>query len=159
MRRTELIPQTTAAINSGKVWYHFSIMHAAANAPSVYREHQICFFESHFTELKSGWISGESGTSDPLLRWDISGTTHWSTNFTAGVWHNVAYEIVNTHIPFRQDVLLTATTGLQRRVRGVLALNGIRSVVSDGSSCQRLCIFEWRRLASRCPGTPGFWSS
>lgn len=24
MRRTELIPQTSAAINSGKVWYHFS---------------------------------------------------------------------------------------------------------------------------------------
>jgi hypothetical protein len=93
MRRTELIPQTTAAINSGKVYYHFSIMHTATNAPSIYREHQICFFESHFTELKSGWISGESGTSDPLLRWDISGTSHWSTNWTAGVWHNVAYGI------------------------------------------------------------------
>jgi len=25
MRRTELIPQTTAAINSGTVYYHFSI--------------------------------------------------------------------------------------------------------------------------------------
>lgn len=95
MRRTELIPQTSAAINSGKVWYHFSIMHSQTNPPSIYREHQICFFESHFTELKSGWISGESGTSDPLLRWDISGSTHWSTNWTAGVWHNVAYEIVN----------------------------------------------------------------
>ncbi|KAN0108440.1 glycoside hydrolase family 131 protein [Hyaloscypha variabilis] len=94
MRRTELIPQTTAAINKGTVWYHFSIMHNNTNAPSIYREHQICFFESHFTELKSGWISGESGTSDPLLRWDIGGTTKWSTNWTAGVWHNVAYEIV-----------------------------------------------------------------
>ncbi|CZR59895.1 related to endoglucanase c [Phialocephala subalpina] len=93
MRRTELIPQTTAAINSGKVWYHFSIMRSATNPPSIYREHQICFFESHFTELKSGWISGESGASDPLLRWDISGTTYWSTNWDAGVWHNVAYEI------------------------------------------------------------------
>jgi hypothetical protein len=90
-----LIPQTTAAINSGKVWYHFSIMRSDTNPPSIYREHQICFFESHFTELKSGWISGESGTSDPLLRWDISGNTHWSTNWDAGVWHNVAYEIVS----------------------------------------------------------------
>jgi len=93
MRRTELIPQTTAAINAGKVWYHFSIMKSATNPPSIYREHQICFFESHFTELKAGWISGESGTSDPLLRWDVGGTTHWSVNWDAGVWHNVAYEI------------------------------------------------------------------
>ncbi|CAD6444731.1 31534587-2252-4c14-a076-203e52adcf4c [Sclerotinia trifoliorum] len=93
MRRTELIPQTKAAIASGKVYYHFSMMHMEANAPSIYREHQICFFESHFTEMKSGWISGESGTSDPLLRWDVSGNSKWSTNWTAGVWHNVAYGI------------------------------------------------------------------
>lgn len=94
MRRTELIPQTSAAIGSGKVYYHFSMMHSATNPPSIYREHQICFFESHFTEMKSGWISGETGTSDPLLRWDVSGTSQWSTNWTAGVWHNVAYGIV-----------------------------------------------------------------
>jgi len=93
MRRTELIPQTTAAINAGTVWYHFSIKRSATNAPSIYREHQICFFESHFTELKSGWISGESGTSDTALRWDIGGTTQWSTVWEADVWHNVAYEI------------------------------------------------------------------
>ncbi|KAJ8067487.1 hypothetical protein OCU04_004831 [Sclerotinia nivalis] len=93
MRRTELIPQTKAAIASGKVYYHFSMMHMEANAPSIYREHQICFFESHFTEMKSGWISGESGSSDPLLRWDVSGNSKWSTNWTAGVWHNVAYGI------------------------------------------------------------------
>ncbi|KAF7861531.1 hypothetical protein EAF04_008094 [Stromatinia cepivora] len=93
MRRTELIPQTKAAIASGKVYYHFSMMHTETNAPSIYREHQICFFESHFTEMKSGWISGESGSSDPLLRWDVSGNSKWSTNWTAGVWHNVAYGI------------------------------------------------------------------
>jgi len=93
MRRTELIPQTSAAINSGKVYYHFSIMHSATNPPSIYREHQIAFFESHFTELKSGWIDGETGSSDPLLRWDVSSDTQWSTNWTAGVWHNVAYGI------------------------------------------------------------------
>lgn len=91
MRRTELVPQTSAAINSGKVWYHFSMMASGANFPSLFREHQICFFESHFTEMKAGWISGEAGTSDPLLRWDVGGVTHWSTNFTAGVWHNIAY--------------------------------------------------------------------
>jgi hypothetical protein len=79
MRRTELIPQTTAAINSGKVWYHFSMMKSTVNPPSIYREHQINFFESHFTEMKAGWISGESGTSDAQLRWDVSSTTHWNT--------------------------------------------------------------------------------
>lgn len=91
MRRTELIPQTSAAINAGRVWYHFSMMAASAGFPSVYREHQVCFFESHFTEMKAGWISGEAGTSDTNLRWDVGGVTQWSTNFTAGVWHNVAY--------------------------------------------------------------------
>lgn len=94
MRRTELIPQTTAAINSGKVWYHFSIKRSATNPPSIYREHQICFFESHFTELKAGWISGESGNSDTALRWDVGGVSKWSTVWEADVWHNVAYEIV-----------------------------------------------------------------
>jgi len=93
MRRTELIPQTTAAINSGSVYYHFSIMHSSTNAPSLFKEHQICFFESHFTEMKAGWISGEAGTSDPMLRWDVNSVTQWNTTFDAGVWHNVAYEI------------------------------------------------------------------
>lgn len=93
MRRTELIPQTTAAINKGKVFYHFSLMRKDTNAPALTREHQIAFFESHFTELKSGWQSGASGTSDPLLRWCIGGQTKWSVNWDADVWHNVAYEI------------------------------------------------------------------
>ncbi|KKY33924.1 putative carbohydrate-binding module family 1 protein [Diaporthe ampelina] len=93
MRRTELIPQTSAAINQGKVWYHFSMMTSGTNYPSIYREHQINFFESHFTEMKSGWISGEAATSNPNLQWMVGGVSKWSTNFTAGVWHNVAYEI------------------------------------------------------------------
>ena len=93
MRRTELIPQTTAAINKGKVFYHFSLMRKDTNAPALTREHQIAFFESHFTELKSGWQSGASGISDPLLRWCIGGQTKWSVNWDANVWHNVAYEI------------------------------------------------------------------
>jgi len=93
MRRTELIPQTTAAINKGKVYYHFSIMRKDTNAPSANREHQICFFESHFTELKYGWISGESGTSNVNLQWMTNQQSHWKTEWKAGVWHNVAYEI------------------------------------------------------------------
>lgn len=93
MRRTELIPQTTAAIASGTVFYHFSIRRADANAPALTREHQIAFFESHFTELKSGWLSGAAGTEDPALRWMVGGQTQWSVDWAADVWHNVAYEI------------------------------------------------------------------
>ena len=101
MRRTELIPQTTAAINKGKVWYHFSMMRKDTNAPSTNREHQINFFESHFTEMKYGWISGESGTSNPNLQFMISQQSKWKTEWKAGVWHNVAYEIVSiTYISF-----------------------------------------------------------
>lgn len=93
MRRTELIPQTTAPINSGKVYYHFSIQKLSENAPSEFREHQIAFFESHFTELKSGWISGESATSNSALQWMVSGQSKWSVPWEADVWHNVAYGI------------------------------------------------------------------
>lgn len=46
MWRTELIPQTTAAINSGKVYYHFSMKRSDTNAPSTEHEHQVNFFES-----------------------------------------------------------------------------------------------------------------
>lgn len=57
MWRMELIPQTTAAINKGHVYYHSPIKRPSTNVPSATNEHQICFFESHFTELKYGWIS------------------------------------------------------------------------------------------------------
>ncbi|KAL2136137.1 hypothetical protein VTI74DRAFT_5360 [Chaetomium olivicolor] len=93
MRRTELIPQTKAAINMGKVYYHFSMMRKDTNAPSVNREHQICFFESHFTEMKYGWISGEAGTGNPNLQWMTNQQSQWKTEWKAGVWHNIAYEI------------------------------------------------------------------
>ena len=93
MRRTELIPQTSAAIHKGKAYYHFSLMRKDVNAPATTREHQIAFFESHFTELKSGWLSGAPGISDTLLRWCVGGQTHWSMDWEADVWHNVAYEI------------------------------------------------------------------
>ena len=92
MRRTELIPQTTAPINKGKVFYHFSIMRKGVNPPSTDREHQICFFESHFTELKSGSL-GSAGSSDTKLKWFVGGQSQWETEWEAGVWHNVAYAI------------------------------------------------------------------
>ncbi|RVD90391.1 uncharacterized protein DFL_001357 [Arthrobotrys flagrans] len=93
MRRTELIPQTSAGINQGHVYYHFSVKRTNTNAPRADLEHQVNFFESHFTELKYGLLSGASGTSDPTLKWCVSGQTKWSVTFDADVWHNVAYDI------------------------------------------------------------------
>lgn len=87
MWRTELIPQTTAAINKGKVFYHFSVKTTADNFPVSTNEHQVAFFESHFTELKYG---GASGTN---LEWMVGGVSKWSAELTADEWHNVAYEI------------------------------------------------------------------
>lgn len=89
MRRTELIPQTSAAIAAGKVFYHFSIKRAATNAPAADKEHQIAFFESHFTELKSG----SNGNADANLHWYVGGASKWDVEWEADVWHNVAYEI------------------------------------------------------------------
>ncbi|KAF3932374.1 hypothetical protein ABW19_dt0202178 [Dactylella cylindrospora] len=93
MRRTELIPQTSAPINQGHVYYHFSVKRTSTNAPRADLEHQVNFFESHFTELKYGLLSGASGTSDPTLKWCVGGQTKWSVTFDADVWHNVAYDI------------------------------------------------------------------
>jgi hypothetical protein len=93
MMRTELIPQTTAAINTGKVFYHFSMQHTGTNPPSQTQEHQVCFFESHFTEMKYGLMSGASGTSSNLLHWYVGGDSQWNVTFEAGEWHNIAYGI------------------------------------------------------------------
>ncbi|KAF3764300.1 hypothetical protein M406DRAFT_28645, partial [Cryphonectria parasitica EP155] len=95
MRRTELIPQAsdTSAIDSGTLYYHFSLMREDTNAPSVAREHQIAFFESHFTELQYGLSSGASGEGDTTLRWMADSAEQWNVTMDAGVWHNFAYEI------------------------------------------------------------------
>ncbi|KAL4958343.1 hypothetical protein BDW69DRAFT_179747 [Aspergillus filifer] len=45
--------------------------------------------QSHFTELKYG---GSSDTASKLA-WYAGGTSQWSTELTAGVWHNFAYGI------------------------------------------------------------------
>lgn len=89
MLRTELIPQTSAAINKGKVYYHFSLQTTSTNAPSPKGEHQINFFESHFTELKYG----QEGGSDNHLHWYVGGKSQWDAELVAGAWHNVAYGI------------------------------------------------------------------
>lgn len=95
MRRTELIPQAsdTSAISSGTLYYHFSIMREDTNAPSVQREHQIAFFESHFTELQYGLATGSSGEGDTSLKWMANSAEQWNVTMDAGVWHNCVYEI------------------------------------------------------------------
>ena len=83
---TELIPQTAAAINAGTVYYHLSIQYFDTNAPA-----SSASIKS--PSLRAGWISGELGTSDPMLRWDVNSVTQWNTTWEAGVWHNIAYAI------------------------------------------------------------------
>ena len=51
------------------------------------------FYQSHFTELKYGLLSGASGTSDNTLRWLVGGQTQWSTQLVANTWYNFAYDI------------------------------------------------------------------
>ncbi|KAG6907872.1 hypothetical protein DXG01_007036 [Tephrocybe rancida] len=86
--RSELIPQTTANLGTGNLFYHFSIKRSATNPPNSAYEHQICFFESHFTELKYG-----VGANPTNLVWMVSGTEKWSAPYTADTWFNFAYDI------------------------------------------------------------------
>lgn len=87
MYRTELIPQTKNKINEGLVYYHFSVQHTSKNAPNAADEHQVAFFESHFTEMKFGGSLGNK------LAWYANGQSQWSVDFKADVWHNIVYAI------------------------------------------------------------------
>ncbi|KAL1722795.1 hypothetical protein EV715DRAFT_246786 [Schizophyllum commune] len=87
MERTELIPQTSENLGSGNLLYHFSVKRTDENAPATNLEHQVVFFESHFTELKYG-VNG-----DDDLHWFVGGTSQWSTAFDPDTWYNFAYDI------------------------------------------------------------------
>ncbi|KAL4982996.1 hypothetical protein BDW68DRAFT_194763 [Aspergillus falconensis] len=91
MMRTELIPQVESGVDigSGKKYYHFSLSVEEDEFPNVELEHQIAFFESHFTELKYG---GSSDTAASLTFYANS-AAQWSTALEAGVWYNFAYGI------------------------------------------------------------------
>lgn len=92
MERTEVIPQTSQNLGTGHLYYHFSLMTSSTNAPNDNYEHQIAFFESHFTELKYGTLSG--GTApDNTLKWMVQQVTHWSVQLQPGNWYNFAYDI------------------------------------------------------------------
>lgn len=88
MERTELIPQTTQNLGTGELFYHFSVMRSATNPPDPTLEHQVCFFESHFTELKYGVAPNATN-----LQWMVTGVAQWGMPFTAGTWFNFAYDI------------------------------------------------------------------
>lgn len=88
MERSELIPQTTANLGTGNLFYHFSVKRSATNPPDSTLEHQVVFFESHFTELKYGVAPNPTD-----LQWMVTGQPHWSTPFTADTWFNFAYDI------------------------------------------------------------------
>lgn len=138
------------------------MMRNGTNPPSVNREHQICFFESHFTEMKYGWISGESGTSDPKLQWMVSQQSKWSVpTWDAGVWHNMAYEIVSK-LPvkwyYKYNIWALANEdkklGLLCQHRWLLALDRLCCVDPGGRTGLRLDIFERSGLALGHFGTP-----
>ncbi|KAG8980399.1 hypothetical protein FRC05_006030 [Tulasnella sp. 425] len=86
--RTELIPQTTANLGTGQKYYHFSVKRAATNPPLFSYEHQVVFFESHFTELKVGISPNQT-----QLQWCIQSNPKYAVDFTPGVWYNFAYDI------------------------------------------------------------------
>ncbi|KAI0603295.1 hypothetical protein F4775DRAFT_587812 [Biscogniauxia sp. FL1348] len=48
---------------------------------------RFCFFESHFAEMKYGWISGEQGW------FMVEQGSRWKAEWAPDVWHNVAFEI------------------------------------------------------------------
>ncbi|THH23170.1 hypothetical protein EUX98_g8009 [Antrodiella citrinella] len=88
MERTELIPQTTQNLGQGNLFYHFSLMRSDTDAPDDTLEHQVMFFESHFTEMKYG-----VGPTTTDLQWMVQSQWQWGTPFTAGTWFNFAYDI------------------------------------------------------------------
>ncbi|KAG9043272.1 hypothetical protein FS837_009817 [Tulasnella sp. UAMH 9824] len=86
--RTELIPQTNNNLGTGQKYYHFSVKRSSTNPPLFSYEHQVAFFESHFTELKVGISPYQS-----YLLWCVSGTPKYAVPFTPDVWYNFAFDI------------------------------------------------------------------
>lgn len=57
-------------------------------SPLFNYEHQVVFFESHFTELKVGISPNQT-----QLQWCIQSQPKVAFDFTPGVWYNFAYDI------------------------------------------------------------------
>ncbi|KAF9533167.1 hypothetical protein CPB83DRAFT_867135 [Crepidotus variabilis] len=143
MERAELIPQTTANLGSGQQYYHFSLKRSATNAPDSTLEHQIAFFESHFTELKYG-----VGSKPTNLVWMIGGVEKWSTPFTADTWFNFAYDINFSS----STVGLWASTGSSPLVRVVA--NQAASTSTNSADFHVGVL----RIVNRNPPEDWYWS-
>ncbi|KAL2843316.1 hypothetical protein BJY01DRAFT_264292 [Aspergillus pseudoustus] len=147
MMRSELIPQITSGtdLGSGVRYYHFSLSASEENFPTSEFEHQVAFFESHFTELKYGGSASD-------LTWYAGGTAQWSTALEAGVWYNFAYGIDFDS----STVALYASTGGEDLE---LVVDAVSASTSTNSA-------DWHvgqlRLDQSAPGTGGaedwFWS-
>ncbi|KAG6840981.1 hypothetical protein C0991_002871 [Blastosporella zonata] len=124
MERTELIPQTSSNLGTGNLFYHFSLKHSGTNPPNSAYEHQICFFESHFTELKYG-----VGTNTTNLVWMVTGVTQWSTTFVADTWYNFAYDIDNSVEKFT-----AGTVGLWASTGGAALTKVVQNVAASTST-------------------------
>jgi hypothetical protein len=122
MERAELIPQTSVNLGTGQMYYHFSLKRSTTNVPDPTLEHQIMFFESHFTELKYG-----VGATPANLVWMVTGNQKWSTTFTANTWYNFAYDINFS----AQTVGLWASTGGNPLVKVV---NNVAASTSTNSA-------------------------
>lgn len=86
--QTALLPQTSAPIASGKVWYHFSLRAGEGDrAPDPAQEHLLFYFVKGFAGLTYG------GTGAETLAFVTGNETRWSTPLAAGQWLNFAYEI------------------------------------------------------------------
>ncbi|VDC00687.1 unnamed protein product [Peniophora sp. CBMAI 1063] len=88
MERTELIPQTSANLGTGNLLYHFSMKRDSTNPPEFTAEHQMVFFESHFTEFKTGVAPNTT-----YLEWHVGGVPQWGVPWDADTWYNFAYDI------------------------------------------------------------------
>ncbi|KAG9043277.1 hypothetical protein FS837_009822, partial [Tulasnella sp. UAMH 9824] len=86
--RTELIPQTSNNLGTGQKYYHFSVKRSSTNPPLFSYEHQVVFFESHFTELKVGISPNQT-----QLQWCVSSSPKYAVDFAPDVWYNFAYDI------------------------------------------------------------------
>ncbi|KZP31511.1 carbohydrate-binding module family 1 protein [Athelia psychrophila] len=136
MERTELIPQTSANLGTGQMYYHFSVMHSATNPPDYTIEHQIAFFESHFTELKIGVAPTTTN-----LQWMVSSVEKWGTAFTAGTWYNFAYDIDFSG----NTVGLWASTGSSPLVKVV---NNVAASTSTNSEDWHLGVLKLSEAAA-----------
>ncbi|KAF9046609.1 hypothetical protein BJ165DRAFT_1527688 [Panaeolus papilionaceus] len=143
MERAELIPQTTANLGTGTLFYHFSIKRSNTNAPDSSLEHQIAFFESHFTELKYGVSPNPTN-----LQWHVGGVSKWGTPFTADTWFNFAYEINFS----AQTVGLWYSTGGNRLTKVV---QNIGVSTSTNSADFHVGVL---RIVNRNPPEDWYWS-